>query len=264
MVTKQDIVLGLRELGLTKGNVALVHSSLSSFGQVDNGAETVIDALLETVGEEGTIMVPTLTGNSKQNAVVPPIFDPIHTPCWTGKIPETFRHRKEAKRSLHPTHSVAAIGKYAAYLTADHERCETPCSMDSPYGKLVKLGGSILLIGCMHSSSTMLHLVEEAANSPYHLQPDWVDAQLINPDGTTTIIHTKIHLWGWDRDFNKIDSLLSDAKIMRIGKIGNATVRLIAARPMVNMLLQELKSDPLYLLTLEAKQKWMVYKVVYK
>lgn len=257
MLIKQDIVLGLYDLGLRPGDIALVHSSLSSFGYIDGGAETVIDALQETVGEEGTIMVPTLTGNSKQNAIIPPVFDPVNTPCWTGKIPETFRLRKEAVRSMHPTHSIAAIGKHEEYLVANHEQCETPCSMDSPYGKLVKLGGYILLLGVMHSSSTMLHLVEEVANSPYHLQPEPVNAQLINPDGTKRDIRCRIHLWGWERDFNKIDSMLTDAKIMSISKIGNATVRLIAARPMVNILLQELESDPLYLLTSEAKKAFI-------
>ncbi|MCX7919981.1 MAG: AAC(3) family N-acetyltransferase [bacterium] len=257
MITKSDIINGLQNLGLQQGSIALVHSSLRSFGYVDGGAETVIDALLESVGETGTIIVPTLTGNAQQNAIIPPVFDPINTPCWTGMIPETFRHRKQAVRSLHPTHSVAAIGNYAEYVTRNHETCETPCAMDSPYGKLVKLGGYILLIGCMHNSSTLLHLVEEIANSPYHLLPEPVDAQLIRSDGTTQIIRCRIHRWGWERDFNKIDSLLSDANIMHIGKIGKSTVRLIAARPMVELVLRELESDPLYLLTLEAKKKWI-------
>jgi aminoglycoside 3-N-acetyltransferase len=257
IVTKEDIIQGLIELDLTSGNIALVHSSLSSFGYVDGGVDTVIDALLETVGSEGTIVVPTLTGNAEQNATIPPVFDPINSPCWTGKIPEAFRHRQEAFRSLHPTHSVAAIGKLAEYITANHEQCETPCALDSPYGKLFKLGGSILLLGVMHSSSTMLHLVEEIASSPYHIQPEWIDAKLINSDGTTTPVHCKIHLWGWDRDFNKIETLLSDAEIMRIRKIGKSMVRLIAARPMVELVLRKLEADPLYLLTPGAKKAFL-------
>ncbi|MDI6784051.1 MAG: AAC(3) family N-acetyltransferase [bacterium] len=257
MVTKHGIIQGLQELGLTKGGIALVHSSLSSFGDVDGGVETVIDALLETVGEEGTIIVPTLTGTAEHNADNPPVFDPINSSCWTGKIPETFRHRVNAVRSLHPTHSVAAIGNLAEYIIANHEQSETPCALDSPYGKLFKLGGSILLLGVMHSSSTLLHLVEEIAQSPYHMQPEWVDAQLITPDGTTTTVRCQIHLWGWDRDFNKIDTLLSDAGIQRIGKIGKSMVRLIAARPTVELVLRKLESDPLYLLIPEAKKAFL-------
>ena len=93
MITKEIIINGLKELGLKQGDTVLVHSSLSSFGYVDGGADTVIDALLETVGKEGTVLVPTLTGSEHLSAENPPVFDVRNTPCWTGKIPETFRKR---------------------------------------------------------------------------------------------------------------------------------------------------------------------------
>ena len=62
-VTKEDIKKGLKRLGLKRGDIVGVHSSLSSFGYVEGGADAVIDALLETVGEEGTIMMPTYSAN---------------------------------------------------------------------------------------------------------------------------------------------------------------------------------------------------------
>ena len=62
-VTKEDIKKGLAELGLKRGDVVGVHSSLSSFGYVEGGADTVIDALLETVGEEGAVVMPTYSTN---------------------------------------------------------------------------------------------------------------------------------------------------------------------------------------------------------
>lgn len=57
---KQDIISGLLDLGLTSGDEIEVHSSLSSFGYVDGGAETVIFALKEVVGECGSIFMPAL------------------------------------------------------------------------------------------------------------------------------------------------------------------------------------------------------------
>ena len=134
-LTKEDIKRGLKKLGLKKGDLVLVHSSLSSFGYVVGGANTMIDALLETVGHKGTVVVPTLTGSEKLSVNNPPVFDPENTLCWTGKIPETFRKRKEAIRSLHPTHSVAAIGAMAKELLRDHEKSITPCGESSPYRK---------------------------------------------------------------------------------------------------------------------------------
>ncbi|MBS7633995.1 AAC(3) family N-acetyltransferase [Candidatus Bathyarchaeota archaeon] len=54
---------GLQQLGPKKGDIVIVHSSLSSFGFVEGGAETVIDVLLETVSEEGTVIMPTYSTN---------------------------------------------------------------------------------------------------------------------------------------------------------------------------------------------------------
>lgn len=59
-ITKQDIIDGLLDLGLKSGDEIEVHSSLSSFGYVDGGAETVISALKEVVGENGSIFMPAL------------------------------------------------------------------------------------------------------------------------------------------------------------------------------------------------------------
>ena len=78
-----------------KGDIILVHSVLSSMGYVEGGAATVIDALLETVGEDGTVVMSSLTGWSDA-------FDSTTTPSAVGRISEEFRKTKGAVRSLHP------------------------------------------------------------------------------------------------------------------------------------------------------------------
>ena len=42
IVQKQDIIFALKDLGLAKGDIVLVHSSLSSFGYVEGGADSVL------------------------------------------------------------------------------------------------------------------------------------------------------------------------------------------------------------------------------
>jgi len=148
VATKEDIKEGLKKLGLPKGAVVMVHSSLSRFGYVEGGADTVIDALLESVGKEGTIVAPTITVSPRFSANIPPTFNPDTTPCWTGPIPERLRKRKEALRSLHPTHSVAAIGAKAKEIIEDHDECMSPCGRGAPYQKIGKLdNGFILFLG---------------------------------------------------------------------------------------------------------------------
>ncbi len=248
MITKEIIINGLKELGLKQGDAVLVHSSLSSFGYLDGGADTVIDAILETVGNEGTVLVPTLTGSEKLSAENPPVFNVRDTVCWTGKIPETFRKRATAIRSLHPTHSVAAIGAKAKYFTDDHEKCVTPCGQNSPYHKLAKAGGYILFLGVDLCCCTLFHTVEEFADVDYVCQKEWVTATTVDYKGIEHRIKIKIHKYGDERDFTKIEPMLIEKKILVKGKVGKADVRLLNASKVLELTTEILKTKSDFLL----------------
>lgn len=246
-LTQDDLRSGLTGLGLRPGDHVLVHSALSSFGPVSGGADAVIDALLAAV-EGGTVVVPTLTGNYTLSPANPPTFDPRRSPCWTGRIPETLRQRPAAVRSLHPTHSVAAIGTQADALVRDHLESLTPCDERSPYGWLARhANGCILLIGVTHDSSTMFHHVEELAGVDYHLQTDfarctiWLDERVIER-------HYLLHHYGPARRFDVLEPLLIERGIQVDGQIGGAHLRLIRAGPMVELALRGLRANPRLLL----------------
>jgi aminoglycoside 3-N-acetyltransferase len=242
-LTQADLAAGFRDLGLYVGCNVLVHSSLSSFGHVEGGADVVIDALLEVVGSAGTVIVPTLTGSEYLSAANPPVFDPATSACWTGRIPETFRQRPDAVRSFHPTHSVAAIGANAACLTQDHINSVTPCDDLSPYGKLPTLPDCyILLIGVTHLRSTTFHYVEEAVGVHYHLQPGFVRARIII-EGIELTRHLMIHAYGMARDFDIMEPLFIERNIQHISQIGDATVRLVDAKAMVDLTTRCLRAD---------------------
>ena len=246
-VAKTDIALGLRQLGLNEGDGLLVHSSLSSLGYVHGGADTVIDALLEVVGKTGTVLVPTLTGTEHDGPEQPPIFDVRHSPCWTGRIPSTFLQRQEARRSLHPTHSIAGIGPMTAALTEGHEDCITPCGPDSPYYRLAELGGYVLLIGIGQDSNTTVHTCEELAEVPYHLQSQPTDAVIIDYEGRRHIRRLTLHDWGTPRQFVRIDDELLRRGLMRVARVGNANLRLIRSMVMIEWLVGVLREEPRYL-----------------
>ena len=57
---KTELIAELQKIGLKKGMEIEVHSSLSSFGYIEGGADTVIEALMECVGENGSIFMPAL------------------------------------------------------------------------------------------------------------------------------------------------------------------------------------------------------------
>jgi aminoglycoside 3-N-acetyltransferase len=247
VVTQEIIADGLTRMGLPPGSIVLVHSSLSSFGHVEGGANTVIDALLKVVGENGTIVVPTLTGDERNSPENPPVFDPVNTSCWTGRIPETFRQCPAAIRSVHPTHSVAAIGPAADELTAEHILSISPCDELSPYGKIARrANGYILFLGVDHEVNTTFHHVEELVGVDYHMQGEFAKATLIMGDERIER-HYMLHRWDTARNFNIMDSILLERGIQRITRIGNAEIRLIAARRMVQVTAQCLKANPRFL-----------------
>lgn len=242
-IDKSDIVDGLNLLRVPRGSKLLLHSSLSSLGPVEGGADSVIDAFLHVIGAEGTLLVPTLTGHEGLSAANPPLFDPASDVCWTGIIPETLRRRPAAVRSLHPTHSVAAAGAHAVRLTQDHVLSVTPCDELSPYGKLAALPDAfIVLLGVTHESSTMFHHVEEMAGVDYHMQPGFVQATIVRGEERIRR-HLLLHRYGTPRDFSVMEPLFLEQGIQRQVQIGAATVRLVNVAGMVRATLRAVMAD---------------------
>jgi aminoglycoside 3-N-acetyltransferase len=159
-LTQSDIVRGLRELGVEPGMVLMVHSALAAFGEVAGGADTVIDALLEAIGPEGTLLMPAM-GSA-------PIFDVNTTPSNVGGITDRFWRRPEAKRSIHPTHSAAGVGPLVDQILEGHLQQPTAIGPDSPWGRVAKLdSGYILFLGCDQDRNTLLHTAEDIVNGAY-------------------------------------------------------------------------------------------------
>lgn len=182
IVLKEDILSAFRSLGIKEGMNIMVHTSLRSIGYVCGGAQTVIEALLESVGTEGTVMMPTqswknLDPETGVHWEVPesewdsirknwPAYDKDITPTNTmGAVSEMFRKWKGTLRSNHPARSVAANGKNAGFLTENHDLSDI-FGETSPIAKLYNLGGYVLLIGVGYDKNTSLHLADSRAEYP--------------------------------------------------------------------------------------------------
>src|SRR5574338_979593 len=103
MLTFDDLVAGFRLLGVAPGDTLLVHSSYKSFGPVEGGPQTVVNALEEALGPEGTLIMPTF--NFDFNKGQP--WDVRSTPSQMGVLTELVRKDPRAKRVFHPIYSFA-------------------------------------------------------------------------------------------------------------------------------------------------------------
>ena len=244
MATAREIVSDLSSLGLTDEMNVVVHSSLSSLGDVEGGASTVIEALLETIGEGGTLVMPTFTFPPD------PIFNPETTRSTMGLITETFRQRRDVLRSLHPTHSVAALGPRAKYFVDGHPQA-TALGLDSPLHRLALSGGYVLLLGVQHTSNAMIHVGEAAAHVPYLDLPYSEDFNLSIPvrtsDGGQILVPPRENP-GCSINFNAVEEPLRQMEAIEYGKVTDAESQLVRAHDIIEAVGQMLADDPAALL----------------
>lgn len=102
-VSKDEIIAGLKRVGLKAGCGVIVHSSLKTFGRGVR-ARTIIESLMEVVTPEGTILMPSFNHGRAFRKGAPGYFDPLTTPTASGAIAEMFWRRPGVLRSLNPTH----------------------------------------------------------------------------------------------------------------------------------------------------------------
>ena len=161
--TPADLTRALQQLGVVPGDVLMVHPGFDQFLGFQGSPQDVVRALQDAVGAAGTLVMPTIPfrGTAIEYARTDPLFDARSTVSRMGLITEVFRRSRGVVRSLHPTHSVAAWGRRAGALIADHEGAETPCGRLSPYGKLLDYDGKILLAGVSANTMTFCYFVGE-------------------------------------------------------------------------------------------------------
>lgn len=240
--TKQDLLNYLKELQVKPNGTLLVHSSMKSIGEVEGGADTVLDALSEYM-KDGLLVLPTHTW-SYINADNPKFYVTDSKVC-VGILPELFRQREGVIRSWHPTHSVAALGKDAAEFVKDNELWDTPCARKSPWGKLLDRKAQIMLLGVDLRRNTFIHGVEEWADIPGRMTDAREALVVVTPEGKEISVPSRRHHGDhWSEYFWKVDEFLEEKKVMRKGKFGDATVRICEAAPMTEVLNKLLAINP--------------------
>jgi aminoglycoside 3-N-acetyltransferase len=236
-IRKDRIKADLRKIGVTKGSHVAVALSLKSIGYVKGGPDALIDALLETVGPQGTIMMHTFTPLYPLSKIPSNyIFDQSTEPN-TGLVPRKFLKRKETLRSRHPAVSVAAAGKHAKYLTKDHNENSDPFL---PYQRLAQINGKYLAIGIGNRLVGIRHHAQRRAGL-------WIVPMLVGTQYRNTEGAPKLFVWSLPPCIKKAPQLVPTIEkigIIKRGKIGNAPSIITPAKELIEAMTNALKKNP--------------------
>ncbi len=251
--TKSTLINDLKKIGITSKMTLIVHSSLSSMGQVSGGALSVIQALQEVLTKEGTLVMPTHSSHLSDpkewyNPKIKkhmwnkirkemPGYDKNTTPTYQmGIIPEVFRTLPDVKRSNHPVYSFSAWGKEKNNILEKHS-LNNGLGECSPLARIYDLDGYILLLGTNYDSNTSMHLSEHRIGvfpkikrkSPMIIneKKEWVTYHEIEYD---------------EASFIKIGELYENKNSIQSGIIGQAQAKLISQKSIIDFTNQNLLS----------------------
>ena len=238
--TRDSLAADLRTLGVRSGDIVLCHSSLRSLGWVCGGPVALVQALLDALGPNGTLIVPAQTGGNSDPAnwhfpPVPeawweqiranmPAYESAITPSrGMGAVPETVRTWPGAYRSAHPQVSFAAIGARAEELLAGH-RLDDRFGPDSPIGAMNRAGARILLVGVGYLSCTAFHLSEHGVPG---IGTETESCAIRTDRGREWVTYTDTV--ADEEDFADLGAALESEQpdAVRHGRVGEADARLI-------------------------------------
>ncbi|WP_317621037.1 AAC(3) family N-acetyltransferase [Streptomyces sp. CBMA123] len=247
MISVADLVDGFAGLGVRAGMVLHVQASLRALGPVEGGAAGVVDALLEVLGEEGTLVAFTGTPENSSTSRIyqaavaglsaaeaeeyrarMPRFDPATTPAspTLGALSEAVRTRPGALRSGHPQTSWAAVGPRAGEIT-DRHPLTSHLGPDSPLGRLYELDARVLMLGVEMARFTAFHLAD--LRQPGVREREY---RCVTPEGWIAFQAAELD----DLHFGALGArVLAEAEGVGVGRIGGADCRLVPVREAVDL-----------------------------
>lgn len=243
--TRTSLAADLRAIGVAPGDAVLVHAALRQVGRVIGGPDTLLSAMQDVVGAEGTVLgytdwqIDDFGRDYLEFLEDVPAFDPERSRATrdNGFWPEMLRTTPGALRSGNPGASMAAIGGRAAWFVADHA-LDYGYGPQSPLGKLVEAKGKVLMLGATLEHMTLLHHAEHLA--------DFLNKRIVRYEAPLLV--DGVPTWRWFEEFdtsNAPDGMAEDyfATIVeaflatgegRRGVIGAASSVLVPAAEVVD------------------------------
>ena len=185
MYTKNDILQQLAAMHAPKGSVVMMHTSLRLVGEVEGGAQGLLDAMIEYFTADGGLFcVPTHTWSEIGEDKI--TLDLLNPESCLGTFSDVAAKDPRGVRSINPTHSMVVFGDRAAAeeFVKDDEFVLTSTAPESCYGKIIGRSGHILLVGVAHNRNTVLHCIAEMLQLPNRMADKPRPTTIRKKDGT--------------------------------------------------------------------------------
>lgn len=242
-ISSARIAEDLRKMGVSEGDHISLALALSKVGRVAGGPESFIDAVLDVLGPEGTLMMNTYTHffhvTQREALEAYPPFDYRSTSCWTGLVPDTLRKHPGALRSRHPVNSITAVGKMAMYLTEGHDHASRPYL---PYSRLAEIGGISLFIGLEDRMVALRHEAQYLANLT-NVVPLEVCINYLGDDEEIRLFKAK-DVFACSVSLQRLTPYLRNHGILKEGYIGNAPSILVYTKRALDDMAELLSDSP--------------------
>lgn len=231
-ISKEEIeaVFGEMELGCD----VMFHTSTMNIGKIAGGTKFLAECIEKAV--DTTVHTLLISALPYSYPRVDTVFDVRTAPVAVGAVNEYFALMDRARRSLHPTHSVVAVGLRADEYVSGHHLDETPFGQNSPYRKLIENGGKIVLFGATMGNITELHAVEDMVGElyPVKIYTETYDAKVVDYNGRELTVKTPLHLHSASIRSNpwKLREGLVECGAMTVRELGEGEISVIDARKM--------------------------------
>ena len=240
----RDFMRALRSVGIVDGDVLFIHAVITSFGKKANiEGEQLLSALTgtitESVGENGTISMPTFTYSFCKGLP----YDPAETPSSVGVLSEFFRKQPDVIRTRHPIFSAAVRGKKKDFLAnLDDDSFDE----NSIFGRLRAAKAKLIFFGASLRSCTFLHHIEQIHGVSYRYMKTFSGSlvegeRVIEHSCTYYVLHLDMNIIV---DTAKIEARLRADGSLKEARVGAGSIMAVGAEELFTLGMRMLDADP--------------------
>ena len=234
--SKTEIISQLKAMNAPQDSVVIMHSSLRAIGEVEGGAEALLEILISYFTEKGGLFcVPSHTWHNLREEIT---MDMASDDTCLGFFSKTAIRSGFGIRTENPAHSMVVFGERerALEFVRDDPFISTPSAPESSYGKLYAWGGHVLLVGVAHNRNTYLHAVGEILRLPNRMNPEPLHTCIRRENGDLVRRDVRMYLTDYIRDiswrFPKYETAFRYHRCITDGFVGDAPAQLCDARKM--------------------------------